>query len=1066
MRELYNNIRLCVLLFFLCLTSAFAQPSNFTFSVTHTNETCTGNGTMQFSVLGTAPGSTMLYSLYLLPNTTTPFTVTSQNGFTGLTAGNYLVVATQTYNGQSGTQQQNVTIVNQIENLDFSVSHVPGLCNETAVIQVNVVAGNASTFEITQGPQTFAPQSGNTFLVNQGGTYVVKVTDTCGNAIVKTYTFVLTPTTSPTFTANANVQNVDCNSIEITQMFETSGVFGYPVQVTYTVNIPGQPAQVSNYTINNGDQTVLMIVEDLTVTTGQTYSYDFEVVDACGNVYTDNGSVTNTPIVPIAVPTSMTCELTDYIIGAALTATLTEAPQTYTTSLPQVLEMTAPGSNAFELLGLPAGDYHVTGLDVCGEPYDLYFTVNPPEGGNPTVNVQLGCLEGVSSVYIRAFQGIADISIISAPSSYTFPLPQNVNFALDSTLSLRLPNLPAGDYIFHIVNTCGAQWDFPVTVDGLAFTSNVAVTQHCGAFDVSITYSDNSSGAISFWIQKWNPITNNWVHPLTGTAYLPNTAPNTANAFSLQAGTNLNLGFTGHFRVFTFRTMYSVTDDRFCLNVLEEFDVLQTPEVVNAYSFSCNNATFDVIVEAIGGIAPLQYEITTFNTAPFVVNNGTSEIFTGLQPGIYNFRVTDSCGNIVNRILEISEPYAMAISGTASCEGQPATLSVGAYSFLNYSWTHAGNPTVLSTSATLEIPSLSAQDLGTYSVHIYTDNPNSCIDLTLQYNLDQMTPIARAGADSQQSYCGNQGILDLSTFLSADFQTGGSWSEQTSSGSLTGNSWDSSTIAPGTYTFVYTKTSTCSPDDISVHSFTINPTPENPVPFLEQDVCQQGDLNLLATTISGATYQWTGPNGFTSSEQNPIIANATSANNGTYSVQAFVGSCASEIQTVEVIIGQLPQFTLASACSNDRMMLEATTVSQGYAVTYSWTGPNNFQSYENPVDISGNAPGQYSLTVTNAAGCSETFTQNVAVTLCSIPKGVSANSDGMNDTFNLSGFGENLNVKIFNRYGMVVYEMNNYVNQWHGQCKDGTLLPSATYYYYIQNELGDEKTGWVYLIRD
>ncbi|RZJ68957.1 gliding motility-associated C-terminal domain-containing protein [Flavobacterium sp.] len=1066
MRELYANSRLFVLFFFLCFASAFAQPSNFSFSVTHTDETCTGNGTMQFSVLGTAPGSTLLFSLYSLPDTTTPITVTSQNGFTGLTAGNYLVVATQTYNGQSGTQQQNVTIESQIQNLDYQITHLPDACSQSAVIAANVVSGNASTFEITQGPQTFGPQSGNTFVVSQGGTYVLKVTDNCGNAIVKTYTFSFAPVVSPIFTANANVENIDCQTIEITQTFETNGNFGYPLQVTFTVNPPSGPAQISNYTINSGGQTVLTIVENVTINPNETYSYGFEVIDVCGNVYTDDGNVANSPVLPQAIPTSMSCNFTDYVISPALTAVVVEASDAYSFDLPHELEMTSPGSNAFEMLQLPAGNYHVTGLDICGEPYDLYFTVDAPQGGNPTVNVQLGCLEGVSSVYIRAFQGIADIAIISAPAAYAFPLPNNVNFALDSTLSLRLANLPAGDYVFRIVNTCGSEWDFPVTVAGLTFTADVGVTQHCGAFDVSVSYSDNSSGAISFWLQKWNPLTGNWVHPGTGAAYLPNTAPTAVNARLLQLGTTLNLNYTGHFRVFSFRTMYSVTDDRFCLNILDEFDVLQTPEIVNTYNFSCDNSAFDVIVEAIGGIAPLQYEITTFNTAPFAVDNGTSEIFTDLQPGIYNFRVTDSCGNIVNRILEISEAYAMAIAASSSCEGQPASLSVPEYAFLNYSWTHVGSATVLSTSATLEIASFSASDLGTYSVRVFTDNPNSCIDITLQYELDQIVPIARAGSDSQQSYCGNQGILDLSTFLDGNFQTGGTWSEQTNSGTLTGNSWNTSSVAPGTYTFIYTKSSGCSSDDISVHGFTIHPTPENPVPFLEQDVCQQGDLNLQASTVAGATYQWTGPNGFTSSDQNPVIPNATSANNGTYSVQAFIGSCASEIQDLQVAIGQLPQFVLASACLNDRMMLGATTVSQGDSVTYSWIGPNNFQSFENPTDISGNAPGQYALTVTNAAGCSETFVQNVTVTLCSIPKGISANGDGLNDAFDLSGLGENLKVKIFNRYGMVVYEMNDYVNQWQGQCKDGTLLPSATYYYYIQNEVGDEKTGWVYLLRD
>jgi gliding motility-associated-like protein len=86
--------------------------------------------------------------------------------------------------------------------------------------------------------------------------------------------------------------------------------------------------------------------------------------------------------------------------------------------------------------------------------------------------------------------------------------------------------------------------------------------------------------------------------------------------------------------------------------------------------------------------------------------------------------------------------------------------------------------------------------------------------------------------------------------------------------------------------------------------------------------------------------------------------------------------------------------------------------------------------------------------------------------LCSIPKGISPNSDGFNDAFDLSGFSEIEKVKIFNRYGMVVFEQDNYINQWKGQDYKGNLLPSGTYYYVVNFATTGAKTGWVYLSRD
>ncbi len=53
-------------------------------------------------------------------------------------------------------------------------------------------------------------------------------------------------------------------------------------------------------------------------------------------------------------------------------------------------------------------------------------------------------------------------------------------------------------------------------------------------------------------------------------------------------------------------------------------------------------------------------------------------------------------------------------------------------------------------------------------------------------------------------------------------------------------------------------------------------------------------LRLYASSISGASYSWTGPGGFTSNVQNPYRPNASSATNGAYKVKATVNSCVKE----------------------------------------------------------------------------------------------------------------------------------------------------------------------------
>ncbi len=61
-------------------------------------------------------------------------------------------------------------------------------------------------------------------------------------------------------------------------------------------------------------------------------------------------------------------------------------------------------------------------------------------------------------------------------------------------------------------------------------------------------------------------------------------------------------------------------------------------------------------------------------------------------------------------------------------------------------------------------------------------------------------------------------------------------------------------------------------------------------------VCSGSTVTLSATTFSGATYAWSGPNGFTSTLQNPTIT-YLAANAGVYIVQVNAGGCTSTAYT-------------------------------------------------------------------------------------------------------------------------------------------------------------------------
>lgn len=89
----------------------------------------------------------------------------------------------------------------------------------------------------------------------------------------------------------------------------------------------------------------------------------------------------------------------------------------------------------------------------------------------------------------------------------------------------------------------------------------------------------------------------------------------------------------------------------------------------------------------------------------------------------------------------------------------------------------------------------------------------------------------------------------------------------------------------------------------------------------------------------------------------------------------------------------------------------------------------------------------------------------------SISQGFSPNTDQRNDTFTIKCIEDYTNntLKIYNRYGTLVYEAVNYKNQWNGIPNKGfpksnSLLPVGTYYYVLHiKSLQKPLIGWVYL---
>lgn len=98
-------------------------------------------------------------------------------------------------------------------------------------------------------------------------------------------------------------------------------------------------------------------------------------------------------------------------------------------------------------------------------------------------------------------------------------------------------------------------------------------------------------------------------------------------------------------------------------------------------------------------------------------------------------------------------------------------------------------------------------------------------------------------------------------------------------------------------------------------TITINARPVASILANTETPCNNQSLMLSETSGVATTWSWSGPNGFTSTEQNPTITNMTSASSGLYSVVASNGAdCSStdsiDIQVLPGNIEEVPCFDL------------------------------------------------------------------------------------------------------------------------------------------------------------
>ncbi len=317
---------------------------------------------------------------------------------------------------------------------------------------------------------------------------------------------------------------------------------------------------------------------------------------------------------------------------------------------------------------------------------------------------------------------------------------------------------------------------------------------------------------------------------------------------------------------------------------------------------------------------------------------GNGQTATFFATGTYSVTVSDTNGCTGSSSVTVNELPAVTVSITGAmtlCTGQSSALLSASAGFATYAWSDGQTAQQISVNAG-----------GVYQVTA-TDS-NGCSGTASATVIANAPPSVSISGALQ--YCQGASTVLTATAGLSSYQ----WSNGASGVSITVGS-------PGTYTVVVTDANGCSAQ--AAVSVVQNPNPTPQISGSNQ-FCAGGQTTLTATGGNFSSYLWS-----TSSTQSSI----TVSNQGNYSVTVTDanGCSASAARSVVQVPLPTPQISGSLAiCQGQSTTLGATG---GSFASFAWTGGDTTSQ------ITVSSGGVYSLTVTDANGCSASTSATVTV---------------------------------------------------------------------------------------
>lgn len=402
-------------------------------------------------------------------------------------------------------------------------------------------------------------------------------------------------------------------------------------------------------------------------------------------------------------------------------------------------------------------------------------------------------------------------------------------------------------------------------------------------------------------------------------------------------------------------------------------------------------------VTACVGTSPMLTAQVTVGSAPFTYSwsgpngftaNTESITLSNIQTtsaGTYSVLVIDAnnCRSTVSAVVTVNPTPAVTITpGAVSlCAGSSTSLTASATGTGPFSYAWSGPNSFTATTSTINLTNLQSVNAGNYTV--VATGANNCSSSATASVTVNANPVVTVNP-SAIAICANSAV-SLNAQSTGLAPLSYAWSGPNGFAATTQEITiaNAQAINAGIYTVVVTDANGCTGSGTS--TLTVNPNPTAAINPVSVVICAGQSTQLTAQTTGSATYLWSGPNGFSSTDQTIVLNNLQANNAGSYSVTITDTNGCSSDATALVTVNANPIITItpdaAVICEGQSTTFTANAVGTS-PFTYSWVGPDSFASTQQAITIT-NAQlinsGTYTVTITDGNDCSSTSNAELAV---------------------------------------------------------------------------------------